>query len=189
MKRFLVYITIIIASWYPCQSIAAFTIDLNGFYSSDSLAYTSTTSNTRTFLSSSLNMAIDKGRSFYIGWSMITFSAPDTTTTSVTYTSSDMGPRIMYNFNKSGSFNIAVTYNLKATTTYTGSGASETLRGTSLLGEIGYTPEVAEGLLLGFKLNYYAPAFTESLVGTTTFTNVSYSRTLLFPSFSLSWQF
>lgn len=168
---------------------ANYTFDLNTFYFSDAFTHSTATTNTRTFYSASLNLAVDKSKTYMIGWSVLGFMAPETTTTNVTYTASDMGLRFQLNMGKNNSGILAVTYNLQATTKYNGSGQEETLRGTSILVELGATPDVTDYMNVGFKLMYYAPTFKESLIGTTTYSQVAYKRATIFPAASIAWRF
>lgn len=183
----------IIAAWFVAATAhsadANYTFDLNTFYFSDSFTHSTNSTNTRTFYSASLNLAVDKSKTYMIGWSVLGFMAPETTTTNVTYTASDMGLRFQLNLGKNNSGILAVTYNLQATTKYNGSGTEETLRGTSILVELGATPDVTDYMNVGFKLMYYAPTFKESLIGTTTYSQVAYKRATIFPAASVAWRF
>lgn len=166
-----------------------YTFDLNTFYYSDSFKYTTTNTTTRTFYSASLNLALDKAKTFMVGWGILGYTAPDTSgTTTSTYTASDMGLRLQYNMGKNNTGILAVTYNLQASTKYN-PGTEEVLRGTSILVELGVTPDVSEYMNVGFKLMYYAPTFKESLVNTTTYSTVAYTRASIFPAVSVAWRF
>lgn len=168
---------------------ANYTFDLNTFYFSDSFTHATNTTSNRTFYSASLNLAVDKSKTYMIGWSVLGFMAPETSSSNVTYTASDMGLRFQLNMGKNNSGILAVTYNLQASTKYNGSGSEETLRGTSILVELGATPDVTDYMNVGFKLMYYAPTFKESLIDTTTYSQVAYKRATIFPAASVAWRF
>ena len=167
---------------------AAYFLSGDVYYSSDAFTYTTATTSGATFWSMGLNLGLGNSKKFSVGWNVLGISRPETDTASSTFSSSDMGLRFGWNLSRGGAgWLLAVTYNIKATGSYDGSGQAETLKGTSLLAEIGYVPLVSESWNAGMKLCYYAPSFTESLIGATTYSVVSYSRTMIFPTFAFGF--
>jgi hypothetical protein len=120
---------------------------------------------------------------------MLGLTAPDKESINKTYSASDMGLRFVWCITKSGTVNFALTYNLKASTTYSPAGTPESLRGTSTLIELGYLSPITEEFLAGIKINYYAPTFTESLVNSSTYSVISDKRAMIFPTLAASWRF
>jgi hypothetical protein len=171
------------------QAMAS-SLDANFFYFSDSLAESITTSSTHTYFDLSAMMNVDKRGNFQVGWSYSSFSVATTGTADTTYAATEMGPRLGWLIDKNLTWGLFVTYNLQTAATYETTSSNATWRGTSLKGEFGYTPAVSENLFMGAKLVYYAPSYTEQLVGTTTFSTISYSRAIIYPAFSIiyRWQ-
>jgi hypothetical protein len=190
MKTILKITIFTLLSSISLQSFADFSTDVSTFYYSDSLSYSgTTTTSSRMFYCASINLALDKDRRYSLGWSILGLTAPDKETVNKTYSASDMGFRFAWNIIKAGTVNFAFTYNLKASATYSPAGTPETLRGTSLFIELGYLSPITEDLLAGIKINYYVPTFTESLVGSNTYSVVTDKRAMIFPTLAASWRF
>ncbi len=124
-----------------------------------------------------------------VGWSYGMFSTSDTGTTSTTFSTSDMGPRFGWFFDKQAWWSLFLTYNLLATGNYSPSGGTaQTWRGTSLKFDFGWGPAVSENLNIGIRLNYYAATYTESLEGSSNYQTVAYTRSFMYPSIFLSYR-
>lgn len=174
----------------PIKSKAELLWDLHLTYLSDQLKYTATSTQSLMFWNTSINFIMSKSGRFYFGWGMLGLTQTENDGTNQNqYSSTEMGPRFLY-LSKSGMYQIAVSYHLRNTTTYTlGTAEPASLRGTSLFAELGLMPEVGDGFRAGAKLNYYAPTWTENVVGGATFSQVAYNKVLIIPTFAFQWQF
>ncbi|MCB0385461.1 MAG: hypothetical protein KDD43_08715 [Bdellovibrionales bacterium] len=171
-------------------SASAFSIDTNLFYLSDALSVTSDTTATKMFLDVSINLDLSKKGDFTIGWGYSIISIGDEAGgTETTFGLTEMGPRFGYYIDKERLWGLFLTYNLQATADYKAGGTEVEWRGSSLKAEIGYRPELTENLLAGMHLIYYSASFSEQLSGSTTFTLVSNSRSIIYPAFTLSYRF
>lgn len=170
-----------------------FFLDLNTIYFSDSFATTGNTqTNSRLLYDIAVGIDIDNKGRFNIGWNVASLSATDTTGgASTTFTTLDMGPRIGYFISKDQAWSINLGYLLIATGTYKpGAATEEKLRGATIKVDIGYMPQISDAMYFGLKLNYYAPAFKESLDSAgTVITKVTYNRAFMFPSLAFSYRF
>lgn len=171
-----------------CLQAQAASLDFNAFYFSDSLTESATRSNARTFFDLAFTIDLDKKGHYVLGWSYGSLSATDSVTTNITYSATEMGPQFGWFFTKDKSWSTFLTYNLQATAKFNDGTAYE-WRGSSYKIAVGYRPMVFDGFYAGIFLNYYAASFSEQLVGTTTFSTISYSRGTIYPTLSFSYNF
>jgi hypothetical protein len=171
-------------------SAVQFAFDVDVFYFTDSFANNGTTSSYgRTMWDVAPMVGLDNKGTILIGWNYDSMSFTDTpsgTTTSLTVT--DMGPKIVYYFNKSRTWVVAFTYDLITKANYSSGSTTAELRGTAMKGELGYMPEMFENIFIGAKINYYKATFSEQVVSTT-LTKVTDGRTLIYPTFSATFRF
>lgn len=167
----------------------AFSTDLNVFYFSDGLAAASTSSVTRTIWDFALLLNLTKKGDIVAGWSYGSVSTSDAATTTTTYTSSEMGPKFGYYFDKHLSWVLFLTYNLNTKINYNNGTTIEEWRGSSLKAELGYLPHVTDEFAAGIKLVYYKPTIAEAIPSSNVLSKVSYSRTLIYPSISFTYFF
>lgn len=168
-------------------SAQALTFDLNVFYLSDTLAASTDSSYKRTIYDGAIMLNLTKKGDVVMGWSYLKASATEETTTTTEYSSTEMGPRIGFYIDKAYLWGLFFTYNLIATATYN-SGTEEEWRGTSMKGELAFLPTWGEGFQAGFKINYHKASYTEK-VTTTTLTEVDRGRTMIYPSFAMTYRF
>ncbi|MGE3681821.1 MAG: hypothetical protein AB7G93_08855 [Bdellovibrionales bacterium] len=162
--------------------------DANVFYFTDDFTYNNASSAyKRTFWDVMIGLGLNKKASWVVGWNYgsMTFTENPGTETSLTVT--DMGPKLLVYLDRNRTWALGFTYNLITTADYSTSGVSTELRGTSLRGEFGYLPEMWEGIYMGAKLNYYQASFKEE-VSSSTLTEVTHSRTTIYPSFAFTWR-
>lgn len=185
MRYFLVLLS---ALSFSAPVRADFIWDASAFYFSDTFTLDTDATNGVTLWATSLNTSIAKSKNFFFGWSIlgVAHTQDPGTGTAATYSSTEMGPRLLY-INKSGAGHVAVAYHLRNTTTYdSGSGSAANFYGTAIFAEIGYLPEWSGDLRIGLKLNYYAATFAESVVDGTTYSQISYAKNLITPALALS---
>lgn len=184
----LLWIYMILCVVFPAQ---AFFIETNAFYFSDTLAQTSATnSDTYMFIDSAVGFSVDKKDRFQVGWNyamMNTSRSVSSTTT--TYASTQMGPKFKYYLNKDRNLSISVAYNLVTSAAYSSGATSETWRGTSYHVDLGYTGWFSDSFAIGVKFNYASANYVETLTGGTNYTQVTNTRTNIYPSLNLILEF
>ncbi|NJL26096.1 MAG: hypothetical protein HC902_13630 [Calothrix sp. SM1_5_4] len=163
-------------------------IDVDLFYFSDGFTYSSVNNEyKRTIWDVMIGLPLSRKGRWVLGWNYgsLTFSdSPGGTETSLTV--SDMGPELSYYLNRDRTLEISFVYNIITKGTYNPGGDSTELRGTSMRVEVGYLPQITDSLLMGAKLNYYKATFNEEVTGQTTLSQVTHSRTVIYPSFAFT---
>lgn len=165
-------------------------VEGNGFYFSDALKVGTTTTDTTMLLDFAAGFTLDKKARWVVGWNYSLHSGSTSGGSTETYSSNEMGPKVIYFYDKNRTWSSSFTYNLIVTGSYkaSASAASQNLRGSSMRFDIGYGAPVSEDLRLGVKLIYNMSTFNEE-VDSTTLTKVSYSRTYMYPAFHISYLF
>lgn len=183
MRLFLA--SLLICALPTVASAAGFSFEANVFYFSDSMVYTGTTTTFgRTLWDLAPGMGLDHKNQIVLGWNYGSMSFTDNPGTVTTLTVTDMGPKLTMYLDKDRNWPFAFTYNLISTGNYSSGGSTAQLRGTSMKAEFGYMAEMASGLLLGARINYYKASFNEQVINTT-LTKMSNGRTAIYPTFSL----
>lgn len=168
----------------------ALTLDANVFYFTDDLTAISTAANQRMAWDFSVMLNLSKKGGIVMGWSYASMAATDEVSTATTeYTSTEMGPRVGFYFDKNYTWSVFATYNLVARADFASGSTAEEWRGTTLRGELGYMPMATETLLVGAKLIYYKAAYNEQITGSTTLATSSYGRGMIYPAFALTYRF
>ncbi len=168
---------------------AYYGLDLNTFYFSDSFNNGTTNAANKMIWSAALLLDTSKSKRLYVGWNIVSASATDSGSTTTTFSSTDMGPKILWVPSKNGNLTVEASYNLIVKGAYSSGGAATASQwsGSSIYASLGYLPEISESLYAGVKLNYYSVAYSKEIVSTT-ITDVSYSRRWIFPSICLQWR-
>ena len=166
----------------------ALTFDANALYYSDDLTAASTTVTSRMIWDFAIMLNLDRKGRILMGWSYGSVSASDETASVTEYSSTEMGPRFGYYFDKSSLWSLFFTYNLVATADFTASGTTEEWRGTTMRAELGYTPLATERLVVGVKLVYYKAAYNEQVTGATSLATNSYGRTMMYPALAFIYR-
>ena len=170
---------------------ATVTVDGNLFYFSDSFATSTTSTYNRMLWDVAASINLTKKGQLMIGWDYNSASFTDnvnSVSTAVTVTG--MGPKLAYYFDKDNKWDLAFTYDLLLKgNDSNGSNTPMELQGTGMKVELGYAPQVADDVYLGLKLNYYSASFSDTITNQTVLTQVSYHRTVIYPSiaFILRW--
>lgn len=170
----------LLAALLPASRAHAF-IELNAFYFSDTMAADSSASSNRMFVEGTLGFMIDKKGEYLVGWAYGMFNATDTTTSSITYASTQMGPRFVWVIDKAKNWSLGLGYYLVTSATYN-AGTEEKWKGSAIKADAGYNFNVTDRFQMGVRLNYSAATYTEKLVGATTYSEVSYTRSFIYPS-------
>jgi hypothetical protein len=162
--------------------------ELNMFYASQALTISSAESGSKMFIDGCALIDVSKKPLVSVGWNYGMMSTSDSTTSTTTLSTSDMGPRVVWVFDRQGAWSLGLTYNLIATASYSGGSGTDTWRGTTLKADIGWSPQLSEDTYLGIRLNYYSANYTEELAGGTSYSQVSYARSFIYPSVFLSYR-
>ncbi len=172
------------------KASATFFFDFNGFYFSDNLKEANTNTYSRMFYDVTLGFSIDKAGFYQVGWDYVGHSTSDKdASATVTYTATQMGPRFVFYLDKKRFWRTSLAYNLVSSATYNDGTTPTTWRGSALVGDFGYQLPIGESSALGLRINYSQASYSETLVGGTTYTKVSYSRTLIYPSLAITFEF
>lgn len=188
MKNVIVVLILITMS----STTWALSIDANIFYFTDTLESTSTNSFTDTFYDVAITINLDKRGKFFTGWSYGSLTSERGTGSIPSITITDMGPIFGWHINRDNNWVMVAVYNLISTADYTltSSGTSEEWRGSSYKVSMGYKGYVVDEIFqAGLYLNYYGSTFSESVSDSTTLSNVSYSKSSIYPSILLSYRF
>ena len=164
-------------------------IELGGFYYSQGQTTTATTSSARTFFEGTLGYRIDKAGQYLVGWGVASHSQTDSATVSTTYSSLQMGPRFLWMIDKAKNWSFGFAYYIVTKATYSDGVTSETWKGTALHVDAGYNIPINESFLVGFRLNYSSATYTERLVGAATYSEISYTKTFIYPGISTVYIF
>ncbi|MEZ0391854.1 MAG: hypothetical protein ACAH59_06545 [Pseudobdellovibrionaceae bacterium] len=163
--------------------------EFNGFYMTDTFVQDTTSQNSKTFYALDVYANLENKHFLFGGFHVdqVNLQENDGTTTK-TLTSLNMGPMLLWVIGKSKIFSWSVGYNLVANGTYNDGTSEKTLTGTGVHSTISAMPEIAENFYLGLKLNYYSLNYNKSVVDNSS-SDVTYSRTLIFPSFGMAWRY
>lgn len=188
LKIHILFVLIII--FIAPKSYAAFSTEINGFYFSDAFTNSSTSASTFTAADFALNLNLNKKGTIALGWAYVMVSSSSTSgSTTTEFAAGDMGPKLSMFLDKDRTWGFSIIYNLLANATYNSGGGSELKwRGTSLKGDFGWAPAVSDDAFLGLKINYYSAAWTEQLIGSATYSTVSYTRAWIYPTLYFRWE-
>lgn len=161
---------------------------VDALYLTDSFSTASTADHSRTYYALDLIANLDNKNTYYAGFHVHQYAFSDTMgTTKSTLSSLDMGPFLKWVIDRKHTYALSLGYNILASGSYNNGSSTSDLTGTSILASFDITPEVSENLFIGVKFNYYAISYNKS-VTTSTSSDVSYTRNVIFPSLSISWR-
>lgn len=171
----------------PAQAV---TTELGLFYFSDDLASTSDYNVSRTIYDFAILMTSEGRRTIGIGWGYAGVTSQEGSTTTTSYSSTETGPKFSYLFGREQTWYLGFAYNLLAKAEYDdGAGGEAEWRGTSMKAEFGYLPRVSSRFNIGVKLNYHVANYTEQITNSTTLTQESNTKTMIYPTFAIVWKF
>ena len=87
------------------------------------------------------------------------------------------------------SWSLGLGYYLSTTASVNDGSNNDKWKGTALKADIGYSISIADKLYTGIRLNYSSASYSENFIGGTGYTEVSYSKTAVYPSVSTSYFF
>lgn len=171
-------------SFFRTENASAY-IELNTFYMNESMNTGATESSSRMFIDGSIGVSVDRKGHYLIGWNYSLSNVTQSTTTSTTYSSSQMGPRFIWFFTRSKSWSLGLTYNILTTANYTAeSSSAEKWTGMAIKADLGYNFELSEKAYLGIKLNYSTASYNSKLVDSTDYSTISNNASFIYPSLS-----
>jgi hypothetical protein len=164
-------------------------LDLNLLYFSDQFTAATETKIGRTQYDLGLGFDITKSRQLVLALDTGSSSLTDANGTStINFTVTDLGLKLIYFLDKAKGFSFSLTYNLISTAKYNDGSTESEFRGSSIKTDFGYNFWLAESFALGIKFFYYSATFKESIANNT-ITNIAYKRTLIYPSLSLVYNY
>ncbi len=168
---------------------AGIVLDVNTFYFTDALKTTTTDTYSTTAYAGFVGFNVDKKGLYQIGWNYASYASTNKMATStVDFSSSQMGPGFIIYFDKDRTIRLGFAYNLETKASYKKTGSTEEdWDGTALSGDLGYQIRVSDGFAFGLRLNYSSTTIATKLVGTTQ-TDVSYGRNIIYPSISITME-
>ena len=187
MRKSNCFLILLLAFCFPLFAKAGL-VDLNLLYYSDSTTATATAAGTKTFYDFFVGFGVYKNNAIDIGWNYAAFSSSEAAgATTVTYSSTQMGPKFIFFLNHDHNWRLGLAYNHTTSATYqNGASASETWKGTAYSLDLGYQFLVSEAVLFGARLNYSISNYTEKLIGAA-YSTVSNSQTYIYPSLAVSY--
>lgn len=180
MKRVLLGALLLIS----LRAQAGLMLDVQGTYLMNDWSATDAASSTRYYFSGAV--LFDFSKEIWGGWSVASLSTSETIDAEeISFSAMDMGPSFKWQFCKRRVCSLSFTYNIQSKATHqSAGGVSEELDGTSYLVSLGVTPEIKENFWVGVNVNYYSATYTKKTVTSTT-TDINYTKTWLFPTFSI----
>ncbi len=182
MKKTALLFGILLAVFLMHQRADAY-LELSAFYSGDNFNLGSSSSTSRTQLQGSLGFAVDRKAHFLIGWNYAWHTiAEEASSVSTSYSSTQMGPRLLWFFTRSKAWSLGLTYNLVTKAQYkAGSGPSEEWSGTAYKVDLGHNFALGESAFVGLRLNYLSVTYTSKLVGGS-YSDISHTITSMYPA-------
>lgn len=163
--------------------------ELGLFYFTDDLSSTSNFSTSRTIYDVSVLMTSEGRKILGIGWNYVGVSSEEGSTAMTTYSSTETGPKFTYMFGREQDWYLGLAYNLLAKAQFSDANGEAEWRGTSLKGEFGFIPKINNRLNAGVKLVYHQASYNEQITNTTTLTQTTNTKTMIYPTFSLVFKF
>lgn len=184
------YIFIIVfAVQFLSVSAQAVTTELGLFYFTDDLSSTNNFKISRTIYDFAVLMTSEGRRVISIGWSYAGISSEDAGATTTSYSSAETGPKFTYLFGRELNWYLGLIYNLQAKAEFSDASGEAEWRGTSLRAEFGYLPRISSKLNVGVKINYHQASYDEQITNSTTLTQDSNKKTMIYPTFAMIWKF
>lgn len=164
--------------------------DINLFYMSDTFVGSSESQSTKMMIDFAPTLDLTRRGALVLGWNYGIVSLSESVDSSDSkFSATDMGPKIGWYINRDRTWSLFFTYNLISTAKYDDGDGELEWRGTSMKVELGYTIDFGSSLLMGAKLNYYSASYSEELSQSTNFEEISYSRSLIYPSLAMVYRF
>lgn len=171
-------------------SAQALTFELSAFYLTDELKSTIDTKSNRMFYDGAIIMTSEGKTTIGVGWSYAGLSINEENGLITNkYSSTETGPKFIYLFGKGKEWYSGLTYNLSAKAKFENNSGNAEWRGTSIRAEFGYLPQITAKLQAGVKLNYHAASYTEQITNSSTLTQSTNKRNLIYPTFSMVYTF
>jgi hypothetical protein len=166
-------------------------IEIGAFYFSEAASTGSSTSLNRTFLDGTVGFRIDKAGQYLVGWGVASHSQSDSSGSSTSYSSLQMGPRFLWMITRSKIWSLGFAYYIVTKATYNaGAGTgTETWKGVAYHFDAGYNLPITDNFLASLRLNYSLASYNEKLIGSTTYSTIGYSKSFIYPSIAAVYVF
>lgn len=158
-------------------------LQAHGYYSSDSLTESAATSSSR--MASGADASVQIGKSnFFVGF--IFNYVSDVTTAN--YSGQDYGLFVHCFIDKKQIYSVSGGYMFSASGLYETAGVQKQWTGVSYLGRLSVNIKINKKFSIGPSLNYYLANYDHESQGATQ-SNISYSKSFVYPSLALSYSF
>lgn len=183
LRHFKHLVCLVFLVCFSMHTHAALFLDSNALYYSDGLSTTTASSSSNIFFDGYAGFSVDKKSRFQLGWSYGLQKLTTSGSSTASYATTQTGPKFVFYIDKRREWSLSGTYNIisNATSTIDG-GTEETWRGRSFKFDLGYTLWLSDYFGLGLRVNYLLAQYSEMLVGGTTYSTITYSRTNIYPS-------
>jgi hypothetical protein len=171
----------------PQRAIATF-IDFNALSFSDKFTTAGNSSISRTQSDIGIGFDITKSKQLVLAIASGSTNLADTAQVTTLFVASDLGLKLIYFWNKGRNFSTGLTYSFISTAKYNDGTSEVELRGSSIKADLGYNFWLVESFAVSLKLFYYSSTYKESVLNNL-ITDVSYNRTLTYPSFGLVYAY
>lgn len=176
-------------AWAPAH--AGLLLQADYITLSDTLGVTSTTGtdSSSSFYNADVMFTVNNSKSLAFGWAVLGVSnSSKVASSTVDYSSSDMGPAVKYTFGKDGGISVLAAYGLICSGSYKITGSSaETWSGSSLFGQMAFESKLSETFRVSFSVNYYSASYTTKVVSKLE-SSIGYTKTAMFPMVGLIYQ-
>ena len=160
-------------------------LELGGTYLSDTLAVSTDKKSTAYFYNLGALFSVQKN--LWAGWNYSGISHSKEDGSSESFSASDTGPYIKWQFGRNELYSLSAAYNIYSKAQYALDDANEKWSGTSFWLQWAVSPEFKEGLHIGASLNYYAASYTEKTIDSVE-SSATNSKTWIFPMLHLTKQ-
>jgi len=168
---------------------AIVTTELGFLYLTDALSSTNNSTQSKTLYDFSILMTSEGKHAFGIGWTYAGVSTSDETSTSTTYGSTETGPKFSYLFGRDKNWYLGLIYNFTATAKFKDANGEAEWRGTSYKAEFGFMPRITTKFSVGIKFNYHSANYNEQVTNSTTLTKTTNTKTMIYPTLSMLYDF
>lgn len=182
---------IILLSAVAFQSKAGILLQLDYITGNEGMTSVSGTSaSTSSYYNFNIAFDATSKKNLFLGWGVMSASTSQQVAgaTAETFSSSDMGPSLRWEFGGGKNQALTLVYGIIGKGTYGLGGTTEAWTGTTYLIQYAVEPEINEMWRLGFSLNMYSGSFNKKVVSSVA-TDISYAKTMLFPMFGLIYRF
>lgn len=173
----------------PESAHAGLMLDVDASNFQDSTTTSASVSETKSFYGAGVYVDVDSKSEYYLGATFANIATVDSLTAGTTsFGSQDIILGFRWVVDKSRTFMLSAGYGISSQGSYkaAASASTETISGTSTYFKLTAAPEIKGRWNVGLSLIYYQSTYNQSIVSNTK-SDVSYNKTLLFPSLGIAY--